>query len=88
MIGKTITLTQGVGKPEYFPDFPPRKNMPNWLYLYDSSTLASLAIHFADEPIVTVASEFPVGPCVPVRNSDGIPYLLVVRAGDREFMKE
>ena len=61
MTSKTTTLTQETGKLERFPDFPPREDMQNWLYLYDSSILTSLTIHFADEPNVTVASEVPVG---------------------------
>ena len=88
MTSKTTTLTQEEGKLERFPEYPPRDDMQNWLYLYDSSILTSLAIHFADEPNVTVASEVPVGPTVPVRNDARIPDLLVVRDGDRELMEE
>ena len=88
MTSKTTTLTQEEGKLERFPEYPPRDDVQNWLYLYDSSILTSLAIHFADEPNVTVASEVPVGPTVPVRNDARIPDLLVVRDGDRELMEE
>ena len=88
MTSKTTTLTQEEGKLERFPEYPPRDDVQNWLYLYDSSILTSLAIHFADEPNVTVASEVPVGPTVPVRNDARVPDLLVVRDGDRELMEE
>ena len=88
MTSKTTTLTQETGKLERFPDFPPREDMQNWLYLYDSSILTSLTIHFADEPNVTVASEVPVGPSLPVRDDARIPDLLVVRDGDRALMEE
>ena len=88
MTSKTTTLTQETGKLERFPDFPPREDMQNWLYLYDSSILTSLTIHFADEPNVTVASEVPVGPRLPVRDDARIPDLLVVRDGDRALMEE
>ena len=88
MTSKTTTLTQQMGELERFPDFPPRDDMQNWLYLYDSSILTSLVIHFADEPNVTVASEVPVGPSLPVRDDARIPDLLVVRDGDRELMEE
>ena len=88
MTSKTTTLTKGAGKLERFPDYPPREDMQNWLYLYDSSILTSLAIHFADEPNVTVASEVPVGPALPVRDDARIPDLLVVRDGDRDLMEE
>ena len=88
MTSKTTTLTQGAGKLERFPDYPPRDDMQNWLYLYDTSVITSLAIHYADEPNVTVASEVPVGPSLPVRHNARIPDLLVVRDGDRELMEE
>ena len=87
MTSKTTSLTKGAGKLERFPDYPPREDMQNWLYLYETSVLTSLAIHFADEPNVTVASEV-VGPSLPVRDDARIPDLLVVRDGDRALMEE
>ena len=88
MTSKTTTLAQQTGELERFPDYPPRDDMQNWLYLYETSVLTSLAIHFADEPNVTVASEVPVGPGLPVRDDARIPDLLMVRDGDRELMEE
>ena len=88
MTSKTTSLTKGAGKLERFPDYPPRDDMQNWLYLYETSILTSLAIHFADEPNVTVASEVPVGPGLPVRDDARIPDLLLVRDGDRALMEE
>ena len=88
MTSKTTTLAQQTGELERFPDYPPRDDMQNWLYLYETSVLTSLAIHFADEPNVTVASEVPVGPSLPVRDDARIPDLLMVRDGDRELMEE
>ena len=88
MTSKATILTQEKGKLERFPDYPPREDMQNWLYLYDSSILTSLTIHFADEPNVTVASEVPVGPSLPVRDDARIPDLLLVRDGDRALMEE
>ena len=88
MTSKTTPLTKGAGKLERFPDYPPREDMQNWLYLYETSVLTSLAIHFADAPNVTVASEVPVGPSLPVRDDARIPDLLVVRDGDRALMEE
>ena len=88
MTSKTTSLTKGAGKPERFPDYPPREDMQNWLYLYETSVLTSLAIHFADEPNVTVASEVPVGLSLPVRDDARIPDLLLVRDGDRALMEE
>ena len=88
MTGKTTTLTQERDGIQRFPDYPPRDDMQNWLYLYETSIVTSLAIHFAGEPDVTVASEVPVGPGLPVRDDARIPDLLVVRGADRELMEE
>ena len=88
MTSKTTTLTQKKEELEYFPDYPPRDDMQNWLYLYDTSVITSLAIHYADQPNVTVASEVPIGPSLPVRNNVRIPDLMVVRAGDRALLEE
>ena len=88
MTSKTSALTQVREELEHFPDYPPRDDMQNWLYLYDTSVITSLAIHYADELNVTVASEVPVGPSLPVRNNARIPDLLVVRDGNRALMEE
>ena len=88
MTSKTTSLAQQTGELERFPDYPPRDDMQNWLYLYETSVLTSLAIHFADEQNVTVASEVPVGPDLPVRDDARIPDLMMVRGGDRELMEE
>ena len=88
MTSKTTMLTQEKGKLERFPDYPTREDMQNWLYLYDSSVLTSLAIHYADEPNVTVASEVPMAPGMPVRDDARIPDLLIVRDADRGLMEE
>ena len=87
MTSKTTTLTQQKGKLERFPEYPPREDMQNWLHLYDSGILSALTVHFASEPTVTVASEVPVGPSLPLRDDARIPDLLVVRGGDRELME-
>ena len=88
MTSKTTSLTKGAGELERFPDYPPRDDMQNWLYLYETSILTSLTIHFADEPNVTVASEVPVGPSLPIRDDARIPDLLVIRDSDRELMEK
>ena len=62
--------------------------MQNWLHLYEPSVITSLAIHYADEPNVTVASEVPVTLTSPVRADVRIPDLLFVRDGDRELIEE
>ena len=88
MTSKTTTLAKRAGKLERFPEYPPRDDMQNWLYLYDTSVITSLAIHFADEPNVIVASEIPISPTLPMREDARIPDLLFVRDGDRELMEE
>ena len=87
MTSKTTTVTQVREELEHFPDFPPRDDMQNWRYLYDTSVLTSLSIHYADQPNVTVASEVPVSPSLPMRDDVRIPDLLFVRDGDRELME-
>ena len=88
MSSRTTTLIQGADTLEHFPDYPPRDDMQNWLHLYETAVVTSLAIHFAGEPNVTVASEVPVGPGLPVRDDARIPDLMVMRGGDRELMEE
>ena len=88
MTSKTTLPAQVGGELERFPDYPPRDDMQNWLHLYETSIVTSLAIHFADTPGVTVASEVPVGPGLPVRDDARIPDLMVVRGADRELIEE
>ncbi len=88
MTGKTTTLSQTREALQLFPDYPPRDDMQNWRYLYDTSVITSLAIHYAGDPTVTVASEVPVGPSLPVRDDARIPDLMFLRGGDREMMEE
>ena len=88
MTSKTTTLTQTGGELQRFPEYPPRDDMQNWLHLYETAVVTSLAIHFAGEPNVTVASEVPVGPGLPVRDDVRIPDLMVVRGADRELIEE
>ena len=86
MTSKTITLT-GSGT-ETFPDFPPRDDMQNWLYLYDTTIVSSLAIYFRDIPHTVVASEVPVGPTMSNRDDVCVPDLLVAFECDRELLKD
>ena len=86
MTSKTSILT-GSGR-EIFPDFPPRDDMQNWLYLYDTSIVTALALHLADLPDAVVASEVPVGPTVSNRDDVRIPDLQVSLNCDRELLEE
>ena len=85
MTSKTITLTGS--EKDTFPDFPPRDDMQNWLYLYDTAIVSSLAIYFRDLPYTVVASEVPVGPNLPNRDDARIPDLLVAFECDLELLK-
>ena len=87
MTSKTTTLTQEAAGLERFPEFPPRDDMQNWLHLHASAILTSLAIHFADRPDTTVASEVPVGPDMSDRDDVRIPDLMVAFGCDIEMMK-
>ena len=86
MTSKTTIPTQVEEDLERFPDYPPRDDMQNWLHLYETSIVTALAIHYADEPDVTVASEVPVG-TLSVHGDVRIPDLMVFRGG-RELVEE
>ena len=87
MTSKTSILT-GSGR-ETFPDFPPRDDMQNWLYLYDTSIVTALALHLlAYLPDAVVASEVPVGPTVSNRDDVRIPDLLVSLLCNRGLLEE
>ena len=86
MTSKTITMTGS--EKETFPYFPPRDDMQNWLYLYDTAIVSSLTIHFRDLHHAVVASEVPVGPNVPNREDARIPDLLVAFECALELLKE
>ena len=88
MTSKTTVITQIEEGLERFPEYPLRDDMQNWLHLYETSIVTALAVHFAGEPGVTVASEVPVGPSLPVRDDARIPDLMVLKGGDRELMEE
>ncbi len=87
MTSKTTAITQIEEGLERFPEYPPRDDMQNWLHLYETSIVTALAIHYAGDPDVTVASEVPVGPSVSVRGDVRIPDLVVMR-GDRDLVEE
>ena len=88
MTSKTTAITQKKGKPERFPEYPPRDDMQNWLYLYDSGIISTLGIHFSAAPNITVASEVPISPALPIREDVRIPDLLMVRDADRALIEE
>ena len=86
MTGKPITLTRTSGKSGTFPDFPPRDDMQNYLYLYQPALASALNIHFSDTEGVTVMCETPVGPSVNIRGDIRIPDLQVTFDSDTELV--
>ena len=62
MTSRTTTLTQGTGKLERFPDFPPREDMQNTSHLHRRSMLTALAIHIGNPETTLVHGEVPVSP--------------------------
>ncbi len=88
MTSKTTTLLQEADGIARFPVFPPRDDMQNWLYLYDSAILTALSVHYGKLPNTVVASEVPVGPDLSNRDDIRIPDLLVAFNSDRELIEE
>ena len=61
MVGKTITLTSTHTELERFPEFPPRDDMNNPIYLYRPSYIYALELHMGDPETTIVLGEVPVG---------------------------
>ena len=89
MTSKTTTLRQEAGRLERFPEYPPRDDMQNWLYLYNPGVLNSLDIHLKKTlPGATVMCEIPIARTLPARGGVRIPDLAVVLDGDRALIEE
>ena len=89
MTSKTTTLRQEAGRLERFPEYPPRDDMQNWLYLYNPGVLNSLDIHLKKTLTeATVMCEIPIARTLPARSGVRIPDLSVVIGGDRALIEE
>ena len=90
MTTKAIAPTRTRGKPATFPDFPPRDDMQNYLYMYRPALASALIIHYDDIDMeeVVVMCETPVGPSVSIRNDIRIPDLQVTRDADKDLIVE
>ena len=75
MTSKLSRHTTAAGKLEIFPDFPPRYDMQNFLYLYKDGRAVALRRHLGNSEITLVFCEMPVY-WYPSRNAR-IPDLLV-----------
>ena len=61
MVGKTTTPTRTRTELERFPEFPPRDDMNNPIYLYRPSYIYALELHMDDPETTIVLGEVPVG---------------------------
>ena len=61
MVGKTISATTTYMELERFPEFPPRDDMNNPIYLYRPSHIYALEIYMGDPETTIVLGEVPVG---------------------------
>ena len=61
MVGKTIPITETHTKLERFPEFPPRQDMNNPLYLYRPSYIYALELYMGDPDTTIVLGEVPLG---------------------------
>ena len=61
MVGKTISTTSTCTELERFPEFPPRDDMQNPIYLYRPSHIYALEIYLGDPQTTIVLGEVPVG---------------------------
>ena len=88
MTGKPITLTKTKKKLTRFPDFEPRADMQNWLYLYENSFPVALK-NYLGSPETTIAGcEIPLAPSLNFRQDIRIPDLLVSRNANRTLLIE
>lgn len=78
MTVKPIALPDAAMKRRQFPEFPPRADMQNPIYLYRPSHLTSLAMHLGSPDTTLVLSEVPVSPTLGNRDIR-IPDLIVAR---------
>ena len=61
MVGKTISTTSTYTELERFPEFPPRDDMNNPIYLYRPSHIYALELYMGNFDTTIVLGEVPVG---------------------------
>ena len=69
-----------------FPEYPPRGDMNNPLYLHESSHMRSLAIHFGRDETTLVMSEVPISTTATIRREHRRPDLIVAFNCDRDLL--
>ncbi len=72
--------------PAVFPEYPPRGDMNNPLFLHESSHMRSLAIHFGRDETTFVMSEVPVSTSATIRREHRRPDLIVAFNCDRDLL--
>ena len=77
MTSKLTRQTKDAGKPEMFPDFPPRDDMQNSLHLDQQAHQATLRRHFGSDDTTIVLSEIPVRWTPEQTEGHRIPDLLI-----------
>ena len=69
-----------------FPEFPPRDDMQNTLYLYDPAHQSALRVHFGTSDNIIVLGEVPVGNTARQRRGIRVPDLLIAFNIDRPYV--
>ena len=88
MTSKPATLTKTKKKLPQFPDFEPRADMQNWLYLYENSFPVALKSYLGDTETTIAGCEIPLSPNLNFRQNIRIPDLMVSRNSNRELLIE
>ena len=69
-----------------FPEYPPRGDMNNPIYLHEPSHMRSIAIHFGRDETTLVLSEVPISPSATIRREHRRPDLVVAFNCDRDLL--
>ena len=88
MVGKTIETTTTYTELERFPEFPPREDMNNPIYLYRPSYIYALELHMGNPETTIVLGEVPVGWAPRQRRGVRVPDLLIAINIDRALIIE
>ena len=88
MTSKPISLIKTKKERFRFPDFEPRSDMQNWLYLYDRSFPVALKEYLGEQETTITGCEIPISPSLEGRRDIRIPDLLVSRNSDRDLLIE
>ena len=69
-----------------FPEYPPRGDMNNPIFLHEPSHMRSIAIHFGNYESTFVLSEVPISPYATIRRENRKPDLIVTFDCDRDLL--